>query len=166
MPRTTLIVITLALVSLCQAHERMPFKDALNDANVSLSSMKDGQRESLLFGNGDMYGIIWDKNGELFVRVTKNDIWDARVDTSKDGDMPRVDIANGKVHGPRGAPPSYKLPYPQPRCAAALKLGPTPGDMAGHLDLEKAAASIHAGDQPHSTLLVLYNRNVLLVRSL
>jgi len=101
----------------------IPFEAALKDADVTLNSMSSGHRESLILGNGDLYGIVWEKDGGLYMRVTKNDIWDARVDTSKDAPLPKVDIRNNKVSGARGAPPSYRLPYPHPRCAAALRLG-------------------------------------------
>ena len=106
----------------------IPFPQALEEANVSLSSMLDAHRESLIIGNGDLYGIVWERDGVLTMRITKNDIWDARVDTSKDGELPRVNIATGKVTGPKGAPPSYKKPYPHPRCAAALRLGAGNGE--------------------------------------
>ncbi|NQT39927.1 MAG: hypothetical protein HQ581_20710, partial [Planctomycetes bacterium] len=102
----------------------IPFEAALEDANVALSSMASGQSESLILGNGDLYGIVWEKDGGLYLRVTKNDIWDARVDTSGDPPMPKVDIPNNTVSGAKSAPPSYSRPYPQPRCAAALRLGP------------------------------------------
>lgn len=104
--------------------EGVPFPQALEDANVSLSSMSDGQSQSLMLGNGDLYGIVWEKDGMLYMRITKNDIWDARVDTSKDPPLPKVDVAAGKITAAHGAPPSYGKPYPQPRCAAALRLGP------------------------------------------
>jgi hypothetical protein len=103
----------------------IPFPDALEEANVSLSSMTDGQGESLMLGNGDLYGIVWQKGSGLCMRITKNDIWDARIDTSKDGPVPRVDVKSRKVTGSTGAPPSYKLPYPHPRCATGLTFGPT-----------------------------------------
>ena len=102
----------------------IPFADSLEAANVTLPRMFDGQRESLILGNGDLYGIVWEKDSGLFMRITKNDIWDARVDTSKDGELPRVDIASHKITGPGGAPPGYGRPYPPPRCAAARRRGP------------------------------------------
>jgi hypothetical protein len=102
----------------------IPYPNALEDANVTLSSMSDGQSESLMLGNGDLYGVVWENNGGLFMRITKNDIWDARVDTSKDGPLPKVDVATRKVTGAKGAPPSYSKLYPQPRCAAALRFAP------------------------------------------
>jgi len=59
----------------------IPYPAALEEASVTLSDMSDGQKNALMLGNGDLYGIVWDREGELFLRMTKNDIWDARVDT-------------------------------------------------------------------------------------
>jgi len=80
---------------------------ALQDAGVVVSRMADGQRESLIIGNGDLYGIVWGKDGGLQIRITKNDIWDARVDTAKDGPLPKVNVRTRAVTGSTGAPPSY-----------------------------------------------------------
>jgi len=143
----------------------IPYRDSLREANVTLNKMQDAQRESLILGNGDMYGIVWEKDGGLFMRITKNDIWDARVDTSKDGDLPRVDVGTHEITGHEGAPQSYRLQYPQPRCAAALRLGPVPKAMCARLDLEKGGVSVGSDNQPHTMLRILYDRNVLLVRS-
>jgi hypothetical protein len=133
---------------------------------VTLTEMKDGRLEGLVIGNGDLYGLVWDREGELFLRMTKNDIWDARVDTSKDGPLPKVDIGAGKVTGKRGGQSSWKdHVYPQPRCAVALRLGPVPNPFRGHLDLEKALVEIGPEATPQASLRVLYDRNVLLVRS-
>ncbi len=141
----------------------IPYQDSLRQAAVVPAKLTDGQRESLLLGNGDLYGIVWEKDGGLFMRITKNDIWDARVDTSKDGELPRVDIATHAITGATGAPPSYKLPYPQPRSATALRLGPVPENMRARLDLEKANVTIESAGQAHTSLRVLHDRNVLLI---
>ena len=43
--------------------------------------------------------------------------------------MLRVDIPNQKWSGGSSSPPSYGKPYPQPRCAAIIRLGDaTPPD--------------------------------------
>jgi hypothetical protein len=128
------------------------------------ANLTDGQRDGLLLGNGDLYGIVWEKEGGLFMRITKNDIWDARVDTSKDGELPRVDIATHAVTGSINAPPSYNLAYPQPRSATALRLGPVPENMRARLDLKKANVTIESAGQAHTTLRVLQDRNVLLIK--
>jgi hypothetical protein len=139
----------------------IPYPAALEDASVTLSDMSDGQTNALMLGNGDLYGIVWDRAGELFLRMTKNDVWDARVDTSADGPMPTVDIEAGTVSGKRGTPPSWDHTYPQPRCAIALRLGSTPEPLQANLSLERAVVEI--GED--TSLRVLYDRNVLLVKS-
>jgi len=127
--------------------------------------MQNGYRESFILGNGDLYGVVWEKDGDLFMRITKNDIWDARVDTSKDGELPRVDIVTHEITGHVHAPPSYSLTYPQPRCAAALRLGPVPKAMRAHLDIQKASVTVNSAGRANTTLRVLHDRNVLLVKS-
>jgi len=150
------------------AQDSIPFEDSLKEANVTLATMQDGQRESLILGNGDLYGIVWEKDDSLFMRITKNDIWDARIDTSKDGELPRVDVINNKISGSKGAPPSYdgKL-YPQPRCAAALHLGPVSASkpMSAYLDIARAFVSVNSGALQNTTIRILHDRNVLLINS-
>lgn len=161
--------ILLNLLCCCSssAQDGIPFEDSLKEANVTLATMQDGQRESLILGNGDLYGIVWEKDDGLFMRITKNDIWDARVDTSNDGELPRVDVINNKVSGSKGAPPSYRKLYPQPRCAAALRLGPISASkpMSAHLDIERASVSVNSAALQDTTIRILHDRNVVLINS-
>jgi len=150
----------------------VPFEAALKDANVTLSSLVSGQRESLILGNGDLYGIVWEKDGSptahggLYMRVTKNDIWDARIDTSQDPPLPKVDVRNNTVSGATRAPPSYRRPYPQPRCAAALRLGfSTAAQAKAVLDLRRAVATVNQSEQSETKIRVLAHRNVVLIQS-
>lgn len=119
-----------------------------------------------MLGNGDLYGIVWQDSGVLTMRVTKNDIWDARVDTSKDGPLPKVDIRNNTVTGTKGAPPSYGKPYPQPRCAAVIRIGAAaaPGGMkSAVLDLRRAVAVINRPEP--MKVRILADRNVVLIQT-
>ena len=101
----------------------IPYPRALQDARIELSKMASGQTESLIIGNGDLYGIVWEKDGGLYLRITKNDIWDARIDTSKDGPLPKVNVRTRAMTGSTGAPPSYGTHFPNRgaprRCASA-----------------------------------------------
>ncbi len=165
----TFFAILLNLIS-CYcilAQNTIPFAASLKEANVTLTTMQNGQHESLIVGNGDLYGIVWEKENGLFMRITKNDIWDARIDASQDGELPRVDIVNNVISGPKGAPPSYKKPYPQPRCAAALHLGPISASekVSAHLDIEKASVSVTSTNRQNTTIRILHDRNVLLINS-
>lgn len=106
------------------------------------------------------------KDSSLFMRITKNDIWDARIDVSKDGELPRVDIITNKITGEVGGPASYRNTYPQPRSAAALRLGPVKSEgLKAHLDLEKAFVEITSAVNQKTTIRILHHRNVLLINS-
>jgi hypothetical protein len=161
------ILMNLFIFSCSNDKISIPFKDSLIEANVTLTNLKDGQSKSLILGNGDLYGIVWEKDSGLFMRITKNDIWDARLDASKDGELPRVDISNNTISGGGGDVPSYRNVYPQPRCAAALCLGPisVSDSIKGHLDIENASVSIVSGDKKKTTIRILHDRNVVLINS-
>jgi hypothetical protein len=143
----------------------IPYPEALQDAGVAVSKMAEGQSESLIVGNGDLYGIVWGKEGGIQLRITKNDIWDARVDTSKDGPLPKVNIRTRAVTGWTGAPPSYGNAFPQPLCAAALRIGGTSPVASGTLDLQHAVATVTSGNGDKTDVRVLADRNVLLITS-
>ena len=144
------------------AEPAVPYPEALRDAGVAVPSMKDGQTESLIVGNGDLYGVVWGKDAGILLRITKNDIWDARVDTAKDGPLPKVNVRTGAVTGSTGPPPSYENAFPQPLCAAALRIG-TSTVARGTLDLHRAVATVTAGNGDITEVRVLADRNVLLI---
>jgi hypothetical protein len=105
------------------AEAGLPYPAALDAAAVIESRLTDINSEALVLGNGDLSGLLWDRNGVLCLRVTKSDVWDARVDTSQDPPMLQVDIPSQTWKGGSSSPPSYSKPYPQPRCAAIIRLG-------------------------------------------
>jgi len=119
----------------------IPFPAALEAAAVTQSRIADIHREALVLGNGDLIGLLWERDGALCLRVAKNDLWDARVDTSQDMPMMQVDVPNAKWSG-GGYPPSWKKPYPQPRCAAVVCIGSTGGD-AGHWRCIRSGGDVH-----------------------
>jgi len=155
------------MIALCAesvfAADSIPYPAALQDAGVVVSKMEDGQTESLIIGNGDLCGIVWGKGGGLYLRITKNDIWDARVDTSKDGPLPKVNVRSRVVTGSTGAPPGYGNAFPQPLCAAALRIGGASPVAKGTLDLQHAVAILTVGNGDRTDVRVLADRNVLLI---
>ncbi len=166
MIKAAFILLSGLLLTVCSCRERqsIPFPDALNGADLYLEDLQDGQRQGLIIGNGDLYGIVWEKDGSLFMRITKNDIWDARMDVSQDGPLPKVDLATGIITGPTGGPASYSNTFPQPRCAAALKIGRVTGKLAARLNLEKAVATIKQEPGNETAIRILKDRNVVLIK--
>lgn len=116
-------VAVLGCLSACLDGAEIPFPEVLDKAAVVQEKITDIDREGLVIGNGDLSGILWQRDGGLCLRVTKNDVWDARVDTSRDPALMTVDIPNQKWSGGTGSPHSYQTPYPQPRCPALIRIG-------------------------------------------
>jgi hypothetical protein len=75
-----------------------------------------------------------------------------------------VNIRTRAVTGTRGAPPSYGHAFPQPLCAAALRIGAATG-IQGTLDLQRAVATITPAKGDKTEVRVLADRNVLLISS-
>jgi hypothetical protein len=59
--RIAFIALLLHFICGCRSNSEdiIPFAASLQEANVTLSQMQDGKSESLMLGNGDIYGIIW-----------------------------------------------------------------------------------------------------------
>ena len=143
----------------------IPFPKALQDAGVTVTKMTQGQSNSLIFGNGDVYGIVWEVDSSLLLRITKNDIWDARLDTSKDGPLPKVNIRTGAITGSTGSPRSYTAnTFPEPICAVALRIKSSKV-VQGTLNLKQAVATITSGSGDKTDIRVLADRNVLLINT-
>ncbi|GAG27151.1 unnamed protein product [marine sediment metagenome] len=99
--KTLAISLALALGLLCSrflsAEEpRIPYPAALGGVAVVEDHLDDIGRRALVVGNGDLNALLWESGGALRMRVTKNDLWDARIDTSKDPELLRMDIRKRK----------------------------------------------------------------------
>jgi hypothetical protein len=167
-----LFAITACLGTAACAAE-IPFPKALEAAAVTETRLSDLNREALTIGNGDLNALVWQRNGLLALRVAKNDLWDARIDTSADPPLMTVDIPS-QTWTNNQRPPSYSRPYPTPRCAAIVRIGTvespvvSPGAVAtagsnavsARLDLRRAVATVDS-----TILRVLADRNVILLET-
>ncbi len=153
-----------ALAILARAENHIPFPDALEAASVHQERATDIMSQAIPVGNGDLNALLWDRDGALCLRVTKNDIWDARIDTSGDPPLLKMDVKNRTWSGGINKVPSWhQFPYPQPRCAAVVRIaGASEGepDLPLHLDLRRAVVT-----SSRTTVRVLADRNVILIES-
>ena len=124
--KTLAIILAIAVLhgvsAATTATAAIPYPSALEAAAVSEARISNLDREALTVGNGDLNALLWERNGTLCLRVAKNDVWDARVDTSADPPLLKVDVANQKWSG-GGNVPSWGKPYPSPRTAAIVRIG-------------------------------------------
>src|SRR5512137_1376154 len=102
----TLAVIT-ALLLAGMASAEIPYPAALDAAAVTQDRLDHIGKNALVLGNGDLNALWWERNGNLCLRVTKNELWDARIDTSEDPPLMKMDIKNRTWSGGTNKPPSW-----------------------------------------------------------
>jgi len=121
--------------------DAIPFPAALDAAAVAVERLDSVLDYALLIGNGDLNALVYTDRGQLKLNLTKNDVWDARLDAQRDPPLPTLDLVkkwafdrgatmaqNGSVILDEGVswegPDSYHAhPYPCPRICARLVLG-------------------------------------------
>ncbi|MBT3201926.1 MAG: hypothetical protein HN350_18655 [Phycisphaerales bacterium] len=119
------------------AQRKIPFPKALDQAAVVQEQMATSAQHAMILGNGDINGLLHADGGGLVLRLTKNDVWDARLDSKLDPPLPTIKrikeiTASGKFGVgnilPEGStwrgPSSYQAhPYPCPRACAVVRIG-------------------------------------------
>ncbi len=144
---TTILLVELAAAILPRvpaSEPAIPFAQALDSAAISPSRLDSVTERALILGNGDINALLYSDSGSVVLRLTKNDVWDARLDTSQDPPllpMKRIKelargtwLKGGSFGGgwlnpdgtPRLGPNSWDRPYPCPRACAVVKLGDRP----------------------------------------
>ncbi len=135
-----LSVVVLALtigLKTASAEHTIPFANALDRATVSVKRIDSITEQALIIGNGDINALVYSDSGNLELVLTKNDVWDARLDTTLDPPLPTLkrikELARGHWPNrgmvlPEGStwegPDSYHAnPYPCPRACARLVMG-------------------------------------------
>ena len=135
-----LTVLTAAPASADQdAWRKIPFPEALDEASVVQERMATSAQHAMILGNGDINGLLYADGARLVLRLTKNDVWDARLDSKLDPPLPTMKrikemTASGRIDGggrawvlPEGStwrgPDSYHAhPYPCPRACAVVRI--------------------------------------------
>jgi len=181
MPRIFCVVtfFFLMLATAATAAESIPFPKAIDQSAVATVSLGNVVNDALILGNGDVNGLLYADGKDLVLRLTKNDVWDARLDSKLDPPLPTLARLKELLHGgwtdrewilPAGSswtgPDAYQAhAYPCPRAVGMVRLrGAASTDLMAKLDLRRAAASIVAsGVQTHATILA--DRNVVLFES-
>ena len=143
------------------AQETIPFPRALTRAAVALTTLDEPISDAFILGNGDLNGLLFAEGDDLVFRVTKNDVWDARLDTALDPPLPTLkrlkELGRGEWPDrewilPEGSnwrgPDSYHAhAYPCPRACAVVRLaGAAAFPLTARLDVERGIADVYAAD--------------------
>ncbi len=145
--RTTAFHVSLAvLVAAGPARAAaVPFPEALDRAAIEVESLSSIFEHALIIGNGDINALLWTEHGAVTLNLTKNDVWDARLDSKLDPPLPTLDLIKRFGREPtgggnaaltpggwtnRGADSYHAHPYPCPRACAKLVFGDAAGRRA------------------------------------
>jgi len=142
--RAALGILSIACLSAWAAEPRVLFPAALDAAAIAVERLDRILDDSLILGNGDVNALLYSDGGNLVLRLTKNDVWDARLDSKLDPPIPTLkrikELAAGEWKHrnwilPEGStwkgPDSYHAhPYPCPRACAIVRFGSRPAKPA------------------------------------
>ena len=136
MTRYTFFHICNFLLITTAAFATPPFPEALDRAAIRVEKTDDIAYDALILGNGDINALLYSEGGAPALVLTKNDVWDARLDSKFDPPLPTLKLlkrlgASGKrfeeILEPGtsfSGPDSYHAhPYPCPRACARLLFG-------------------------------------------
>lgn len=147
--RWYLVMLSLVVLSArlpAEVDDAIPFPKTLDAAAITVDRLDSVLDYALLVGNGDVNALVYTDRGQLKLNLTKNDVWDARLDARRDPPLPTLAIVkkwafdrgattvdNGSVILDEGVrwegPDSYHAhPYPCPRICARLALGQAPAE--------------------------------------
>lgn len=185
-----LVIIFATIGKASGSDSGIPFPQALEEASIKVNNLNDILNGSLIIGNGDINALIYSDGSSILLNLTKNDIWDARVETSNDPPIPSVDLIKELGKSETGFPlkgnsnSAYMLPegeswdkkdsyhsgaYPCPRQCAQIKikLKDTTTSFIGEVDLLNAVANISEtnGNCNVIKLRALSDRNVFLIET-
>jgi hypothetical protein len=139
------LVACVASLTICcfgrpaKAEATIPFTDALEQAAIAVDRLDSILEHGLILGNGDVNALLHSEHGQLQLMLTKNDVWDARLDSKLDPPIPTLKLIKqlGATQPPpggnaslratgwanRGSDSYHAHPYPCPRACARLVLG-------------------------------------------
>lgn len=140
MPRQVVLLVFLAGAAMhAAAQGAPPFPRAMEGAAVAIDRLDSVLDNALLIGNGDINALVYSEGGAIELKLTKNDVWDARLDSKLDPPLPKLEwikraasaapAADGKRStiletgwGPTVRDSYHSHPYPCPRLCARLTL--------------------------------------------
>jgi len=94
------------------ALKKVPYAAIIEDARIETNSLKSPTMDALIQGNGDIHSLVYAQENQIILRLAKNDVYDARIETADDLELANIDIATGKTSRILSLPPSWDKPYP------------------------------------------------------
>jgi len=175
----TMIATAAISLDMAMADEALPYPRALERSAITLATLDEPINDALVLGNGDLNALLFAEGEDLVVRITKNDVWDARLDTPLDAPLPTLarllELGRGEWRDrnwilPKGSdwtgPDSYHAhAYPCPRACAVVRVkGAARQPLTAKLDIRRATADVHA-HEAHTRAFIAADANALVIET-
>ncbi|MCF7568776.1 hypothetical protein L3X37_10425 [Sabulilitoribacter arenilitoris] len=121
------------------------FPEMLEQAKITLDKLDSAVEDAVIQGNGDLHSLLYAKDNQIVLRLAKNDVYDARIDTKEDKELARIDIKTGKTSRQLDLPPSWDKPYPLSINFANIEIDYS-GSQQTIIDVFRASANINEGE--------------------
>jgi hypothetical protein len=158
------MVIMFLLIPVMEINaQSIPYEDALNNAAILQSSITNLDSNGVIIGNGDINGLIYSKDDQLIMHLSKNDVWDARLGTENDPPLLNVDVAAHSWTG-GGKPASWDNPYPTQTPPAVIRILSSEDVTSARIDLRLGMASIITKNGK-VTLRALAQKNIFFIET-
>lgn len=93
--QSRLAMVCLAVLAVgmnVRSDDKISFPASLDAAAVTVDRLDSVLDYALLIGNGDINALVYTDRGQLKLNLTKNDVWDARLDAERDPPLPTMDL--------------------------------------------------------------------------
>jgi len=87
-----LFILSFSFYNCSEEGTKVPFPKALLRANIEVNQLNDILNGALIIGNGDINALVYSDSTSLIMNLTKNDVWDARLETFKDPPIPTQEL--------------------------------------------------------------------------
>lgn len=122
--------------------KQVPYIAIIEDAKIETNSLQSPTMEALIQGNGDIHSLVYAQENQIILRLAKNDVYDARIETADDLELAKIDIAAGKTSRKLTLPPSWDKPYPLSINFANVLIDYS-GNQHAAIDILRSYASIN-----------------------
>jgi len=123
----------------------LPYPETLKNASIITDKLDSPVLHGMIQGNGDLHSFFYAKRRKIILRLAKNDVYDARIDTKDDPKLARIDIETGKVSRELTLPPSWRKPYPLSINFVNLVIDYS-GKQNTEIDIQHSCANINNGE--------------------
>jgi len=123
----------------------IPFPEIIENAKIEVDKLDLPILHGMIQGNGDLHSFFYRKKKKIILRLAKNDVYDARIDTKDDPELARIDISTGKTSRELTLPPSWEKPYPLSINFVNLEIDYS-GKQKAEINILRSCANINDGE--------------------